>query len=348
MLTEFVPGAASREEWQAFHTLRRAEHQETRPDRSPEPDDAAEVDLTYPDSTHELHFYLEWRDGQAVGRLRTRVTRAGTPEYESNKHLMWASGWVLPSHRRHAIASGWLPPILDRMDAHGARVLSANARVEDGHGFLHWLGAERKLTERISRLDLRQLDWSMVERWIEEGEGRSPDSRLHFYPHRNPSELIPELCQAFTDLLNTMPFEDQDHGDIVMTPEQVLEAYAKMDATGASNDTCVIRDPDGSIVALSDVFSAPHEPEFIDQGFTGVRPDARGRGLGKWVKAAMLARIRRRYPRARWIITGNAHSNDPMLAINDALGFRPTRMVTVYQVDRDVIAEKIVATPAAT
>jgi len=40
---------------------------------------------------------------------------------------------------------------------------------------------------------------------------------------------------------------------------------------------------------------APYWPQVIDQGFTGVRTDARGRGLGKWLKAAMLLHVRKIY-----------------------------------------------------
>jgi len=48
---------------------------------------------------------------------------------------------------------------------------------------------------------------------------------------------------------------------------------------------------------------APYKPQFIEQGFTGVRPDARGRGLGKWLKAAMLLHVREIYPGLKTVVT---------------------------------------------
>jgi GNAT superfamily N-acetyltransferase len=80
-------------------------------------------------------------------------------------------------------------------------------------------------------------------------------------------------------------------------------------------------------------------PQFIDQGFTGVRADARGRGLGKWLKAAMLLHVREIYPGLQTVITGNASSNGPMLAINKAMGFKQHRAGNEYQISLKKLRE---------
>jgi GNAT superfamily N-acetyltransferase len=101
------------------------------------------------------------------------------------------------------------------------------------------------------------------------------------------------------------------------------------------------READGTISGITEVNWAPYRPAFIEQQFTGVRPDARGRGLGKWIKAAMLLHIRDLYPATEWIATGNAGSNAPMLKINRALGFKQHRRGTAYQITRDELAERL-------
>jgi RimJ/RimL family protein N-acetyltransferase len=70
----------------------------------------------------------------------------------------------------------------------------------------------------------------------------------------------------------------------------------------------------------------------VNQGNTGVHPDHRGYGLGLWMKAAMLQRIFDEKPGSRRMRTTNAYSNAPMLAINDALGYRVTATQTAWQV----------------
>ena len=69
----------------------------------------------------------------------------------------------------------------------------------------------------------------------------------------------------------------------------------------------------------------------VTQLLTGVRAQYRGRGLGKLLKALMLLHVRAAYPEVKYISTGNADSNAPMLAINRKLGFRKHRQVKIYK-----------------
>jgi GNAT superfamily N-acetyltransferase len=153
--------------------------------------------------------------------------------------------------------------------------------------------------------------------------------------------MIETYARQLSSLVNTIPFEQLDHGAIVITPPQMREWYARMEALQATQHTVLTREPDGVISGITDVSWSQHKPTFIEQMFTGVRPDARGRGIGKWIKAAMLEKLRRDYPRAEWLVTGNAESNGPMLSINRRLGFRQFRAGSEYQISRDRLAEAV-------
>jgi GNAT superfamily N-acetyltransferase len=107
--------------------------------------------------------------------------------------------------------------------------------------------------------------------------------------------------------------------------------------------TLLTREPDGEISSITDTNWAPYRPTIFEQQFTGVLPSARGRGLGKWIKAAMLLHLRALHPEAEWVSTENAGSNAPMLAINKKLGFRQYRAGTEYQISRDALAAKLEA-----
>jgi len=96
-------------------------------------------------------------------------------------------------------------------------------------------------------------------------------------------------------------------------------------------------EPDGDYSAMTDVFYAPHQPTYVWQGFTGVKPEYRGRGMGRWIKAAMLLYLRGRYEGLRWVVTDNAHSNSWMLAINEELGFSRYKAGSTYQISKEVL-----------
>src|SRR5437762_2363079 len=143
-------------------------------------------------------------------------------------------------------------------------------------------------------------------------------------------------------------------GDIYVRPEnrrrglatRFLPVIAQLmdrqgSTTGVVMHDAIAWEPDGTISAMTDVSWAAYRRTLIEQQFTGVRPDARGRGLGKWIKAAMVLHIRELYPDAVWIATGNAGSNAPMLKFNRTMGFKAYRTRVDYQVNREQLAARI-------
>lgn len=71
--------------------------------------------------------------------------------------------------------------------------------------------------------------------------------------------------------------------------------------------------------------------EFAFQQDTLVAAEHRGHGLGLRVKLANLDALAARNPALRRIHTQNAQENGPMLAINDALGYRSEGAAGVWQ-----------------
>ena len=80
-----------------------------------------------------------------------------------------------------------------------------------------------------------------------------------------------------------------------------------------------------------------HRPEYSWQWNTVVLPAFRRRGIGRWIKAEMWRQLREAEPRVKILRTGNAESNSGMLAINNAMGFRPSHLMGGWQADIDVI-----------
>jgi GNAT superfamily N-acetyltransferase len=281
---------------------------------------------------------------EVVGEFGISRTLPASPEYESWKNFLWIGAGVVKGHRRRGIASGFLPLALQVADEVGATVLSGDTDEADGHAFLRWLGAQPRFSGAENRLDLEAVDWDMMRGWVAAGERRSPQTKLELYEPRIPDSAMAAWCTAYTAMLNTVPWEDMDHGDAVVTPETMRNRYEKFDKSRSVHHALVAREPDGSISGLTEMRYVPHAPTSIGQDLTAVLPDARGRGLGKWLKAALLLHVRQLYPEVRWVRTDNAGSNAPMLAINRQLGFKKYREGSGYQISRDELAARL-ATP---
>jgi len=339
--TPVDPITAGRDFWNRFHELRRLRQAELRPDDPIDPDDVVEKHMKKPNPFDRQHYYEITRDGVMLSWFHAESVTPANPEYATNKHLMWADSYVRIEERRKGIASLWLPVIIRMMDELGATVVGMHSDQATGHGFMTWLGAEPKLSEIESRLRLSEVDWSMMQRWVDEGVQRSPQTRLEVYDQPLPEEMWADFTAQRSVLMNTIPFENLDIGDIVATPEKLRDYYERTALTGEVPHEVLTREADGTISGMTDMSWYPYRRTLLEQQFTGVRPDARGRGLGKWIKAAMLLHLRDLYPDAEWVVTENAESNGPMLKITRTIGFKPYRTAIEYQVARTRLESRI-------
>jgi mycothiol synthase len=72
------------------------------------------------------------------------------------------------------------------------------------------------------------------------------------------------------------------------------------------------------------------------QGDTAVLDSYRNRGLGRWLKATMLEKVRQERPETRFIRTANAYSNKPM-KVNTELGFEHYTTDRLWQIEAERI-----------
>ena len=332
---------AGREFWERYHEYRRVRHADQRPDDPLRPDDLEEKRLKRANPFEFEYRYEVVRDRVMISMFGGQTIRPGNPEYESNKHLFWTDFYVLPGERRRGVGASWLPVILELMDRHGCTVVGMGAEDEPGHAFLKWAGAEAKFSGAENRLRIADVDWAMLERWVKEGQARSPLTKLEVHDGILPESMWAEFAPQLSTMLNTIPWEGLDHGEIVVTPDHMKYYNERLAAGRETPHTVLTREPDGTMSSVTDVTWAPYRSTIVNQQFTGVLPSARGRGLGKWIKAAMLLHLRELYPDIQWVSTDNAGSNAPMLAINKKIGFRQYRAGREYQMTRDQVAARI-------
>ena len=327
----FDPQTASREEWSRYHAFRRQRQVEAGQGEPIGPDRLSEIELIRGD-TASITDVLWTDDGSAVSSVAMFWSpRPGAEGYESNRGILWFELYVLNAHRREGIARTYLPALLEVAERNEGKVISVTAEDPDGHAAVKAFGFTKKSDEIHSVLDLAEVDWQEVERWAEDGPRRSPERSLEWYTNWPPEAEWPEYSRVASELFNSIPFDDQEHGDVVITPAKLGELKHRMAATDGRVLGLVVREPDGRLVALTEMALWDELPEHAWQWLTAVHRSAQGNRIGRWIKAAMLLNLRQNHPRLRWIYTGNAASNAAMRRINIDLGFRPYRTSSGYQ-----------------
>jgi hypothetical protein len=97
--------------------------------------------------------------------------------------------------------------------------------------------------------------------------------------------------------------------------------------------TTAALDVSGRMVAFTQIVGYATSRWYADQWDTIVAPEHRGHRLGTLIKVANLELARAQRPELRVIDTGNADSNPYMVSINEAIGFRPYRRVSEWQLE---------------
>ncbi len=147
-----------------------------------------------------------------------------------------------------------------------------------------------------------------------------------------PDEWVELLARAL-DAMADAPTDDFDWAVPPLTVEQVRNGERSTDAQGYDLVRTLALAPDGTAAGMSELMVSRLRPPLARQGDTGVIAAHRGHALGRWLKAENLRRALAHEPGIEVVETFNASSNDHMMAINLAMGFRPLRTFATYQGD---------------
>jgi len=287
--------------------------------------------------------WIAWDGDAPVGEARTECLRTG-----ENRHLLQCSIGVRGDRRRRGIATRLLERIADDAAGQGRHTLLAVTvdTVPAGAAFMRRLGARPGLETHMNQLDLATVDRDLLRRWQERARERAAGFELVRWIDDVPEEALAGLAQVL-EAMNRAPRGALQVEDEHWTPEHIRQ-FARSDRErGNEVWTMVARErASGALAGFTQVAWHPSRPEIVEQRGTGVLPQYQNRGLGRWMKAAMLELILRERPQAARVRTGNADANAPMLKINAELGFRPVLAHTVWQVELPQVRDYLQAVRA--
>jgi RimJ/RimL family protein N-acetyltransferase len=162
-----------------------------------------------------------------------------------------------------------------------------------------------------------------------EARGASSGYQLLIWWDHTPDELLEDRA-----LLERRMSTDAPHGDLPVEEEhwdgERIREYEALHVARGRTVLSAGAVKDGRLVAFTDLQVPLADPRRAHQAGTFVLAEHRGHRLGALVKTAVLRELASSLPAVRRISTYNYESNAPMVAVNEALGFRPAGQLSTW------------------
>jgi GNAT superfamily N-acetyltransferase len=245
---------------------------------------------------------------------------------------------VAPHRRRRGLGRRLLDHVAGQARAAGRVRLGLQTQGpldadDPGTLLLRAAGARLGLVDVRRRLRLPPADPAVLAALTGEATAASLGYELVHWAGATPEGWLDDIA-ALAARMST----DAPNGELTLAAQHwdAARVRARDAAYARSGQTPYVTaalGPDGHLAAFTVLFACVERHANVGQGDTLVAPAHRGRRLGLRTKLANLDLLRREHPEASQIDTFNAADNRWMVAINEAMGFRPLYRLGDWELD---------------
>jgi GNAT superfamily N-acetyltransferase len=201
-----------------------------------------------------------------------------------------------------------------------------------GSGFLRSAGARPALADTRRVLEVRPGD-PELRRLMELARDAARGYGLVQWTGPTPEPWLDDVAALIARMSTDAP-----QGELALEPERwdagrVRARDAADAARGQRTVVTAARGPDGHLVGYTTMAVRATVAGYAKQDDTIVEPAHRGHRLGLWMKLANLELLAAEHPDVRRVGTYNADENRWMVAVNEAMGYRPRSRLVEWQLD---------------
>lgn len=276
--------------------------------------------------TREAEFdYGIYSDNQLIGSFEFRFFKDDSPHIKENEKIAFFGIEMLQDYRRRGIGTEALKKIADTCEKNHKELFMTSSHIPETKSFFEAIGAKTVQKATENTLKLHELDWQMIDDWIQEGQSVNPKTKIRTIVGTIPEEIFDEYLKTVNESANSQPKDDREEGEYIISKEEQRDTEKKNAQNNIITMTTIALEENGEVSGFTVLKRTPGKENALSQGLTGIPIKYRGKKLGKWVKATMLRYVKDNYPGTESIKTINAKTNESMLYINNKLGFKKSK-----------------------
>ena len=250
-----------------------------------------------------------------------------------NLHLVWAQIFIHPDHRRRGHGSVIMNEAL-RITREAGRNTIWVAAGEDDQGaqcFVERFGFRYASHDARRRQVLADVDDTEVRRLLASAEAAAADYYLQRLRPPTSDELLSELVEV-TAAINDAPMGELTYEDEKFDLQRVQDLETALLGRAECGYRVIARHREtGEVGGHTMVITDPLRSHVGMQADTAVARHHRGHRLGLLLKIDMMRWLAEVEPQLKVIETWNNADNRFMINVNEALGYRLSRIFNVYE-----------------
>ena len=308
---------------------------EARPDEPKRPYDKFIKQVLVHSKSMLIKRWVIWENEQIIAYAIIYKTLDG-----ENQHFPEVDVFVLPLFRRKGIGRLMLAKLNEECIKLNCTKLefSTFSNTPCGSEFLSAIGAEKCTTEYVNQMLVKDLDMKLLDEWIARASERATDYEIELWVNEYPETELEGFTKLYNDFWNSIPTGSLDYEYEELTPERVKNEMDSKNKRGWKNWIMVAKHKiSGEYAGFTSLLYTGFNPEMLNQGNTGVAIKHRNKGLGRWLKAALIKRVLSEIREVKKIRSENDVTNKPMLNINNQMGFKPIYSESYWQITTEEV-----------
>jgi GNAT superfamily N-acetyltransferase len=279
----------------------------------------------------EHYLYVPEYGSEPVGTLAVDLPT------RDNLHLVWAQIVVHPDHRRRGHGSVIMNEVL-RMAREAHRNTIWVWTAEDDQGarcFVEKSGFRYASHDARRRQVLADVNQAELQRLWALAETAASDYRLERLQPPIPDEVLSELVEV-TAAINDAPMGELTYEDERFDLQRLRDLETAIQGRREREYRLLARHrKTGEVAGHTMVVIHPLLPDVGGQADTAVARHHRGHRLGLLLKIEMMRWLAAAEPQLKIIETWNNVDNTFMINVNEALGYRLSRIFNTYELRLD-------------